>query len=357
MYKLGIVGYGGMGSWHAENISNRIDTIMVAGVFDISAERREVAAKDGYQVFESFQMLAASGVDIILVATPNNFHKEYSVAALESGKHVVCEKPVCMNYAELEEINKAASLSGKVFTVHQNRRFDDDYNLVRKLLRENIVGKPYFINSRLFGNKGLPGDWRSNAEAGGGMLYDWSVHLIDQMLHLIDSPVTSVYCELKKVFFKEVDDCNRINLVFENGVNAQIVVDTWCYDAEARWHIGGDDGTIVLHGWPEYTGRIIKANIKEIDWENGVIFTSAGRTRTMSPRPKESITELALPQLALDERTQWESFYNNLCEVIEGKAELMVTMAQQRKLMRVMDACFESNRNSCAVRLASDLQK
>ena len=342
-HTLGIIGYGGMGSWHAENITKRLDCVRVGGVYDIREEARRRAGKDGFRTYESAEDLLDSHVDIILVSTPNNFHKDYAVRALRKGKHVISEKPVCLNSAELEEIDRARLASGKLFTVHQNRRFDDDFNVVRKILRENIIGRPYFINSRLFGEKGLPGDWRSCKEAGGGMLYDWSVHLIDQILYLFDDTPHTVYAELKRVFFPEVDDCNRVNLIFDSGINVQIVVDTWCYQSEARWHIGGNDGTAAIYGWPEYTGEIVKANIKEIDWEEGVIFTSVGRTRTMAPRPKENLVRLPLPKLEKGERTDWEFFYRNVCAAIEGKEKLFVDMGQQKRLMKVIDACFLSD--------------
>ena len=349
---LGIIGYGGMGSWHAENVAKRLGCIRVAGVYDIREEARRRAERDGFRAYDSAEaLLSDEKIDVVLVATPNNFHKEYAVRALGRGKNVISEKPVCLNSAELEEIDAARIASGKLFTVHQNRRFDDDFDVVRRILQENIVGKPYFINSRLFGDKGLPGDWRSCREAGGGMLYDWGVHLIDQILYLFDETPQTVYAELQKVFFPDVDDCDRINLVFGSGVKVQIIVDTWCYKHEARWHIGGDDGTAVICGWPEYTGEIVKANIKEINWEEGVIFTSAGRTRTLSPRPKENLTQLPLPKPSADEKRQWEYFYRNVCAAVEGKEELFVDMRQQKRLMRVLDACFLSDRERRTVSL------
>ena len=174
------------------------------------------------------------------------------------------------------------------------------------------------------------------------MLYDWGVHLIDQMLYLIKSPVKSVFAVLNKVQNREVDDCDKIVLRFENGVVAEIVVDTWCYLNEARWHISGEDGTLSIYGWPEFTGRLMKANTKQINWEEGVVFTSAGRTRTMAPRPEVDLKELPLPEIAPDEKNEWEYFYKNVLNVIEGKETAFVTHEQMKNVMKVLDACFES---------------
>ena len=337
-YKLGIIGYGGMGSWHAENIRDRIPRISVAGVYDIAADRIKQAKIDGFKVFPSAEELLNSGIDIAVIAVPNNYHKEYSILALKSGVAVVCEKPVCMTLSELNEIINVSKSTGKLFTVHHNRRWDIDFAVVKHIIDSNAIGKPYFIDSRLFGSRGLPGDWRSCPEAGGGMLYDWSIHLIDQILMLIDSKPKSVYCQALKITHREVDDCNKIMLTFENGVRAQIVVDTWCYIGENRWHISADDGTLTMTDWLTAKGSMVKAN-REIDWRESIILTPTGRTRTMAPLPKEKIVKLPLPELT---QPRWEEFYENIIECIEGKAAPTVTHEQLIKSMKVLEACFES---------------
>ena len=102
--KLGIIGYGGIGVWHAENIKNRISGLKVGGVYDIDEKRRKKARLDGYETYDSAEELLHSDVDLILVATPNNFHKKYCIQALNCGKNVVCEKPVCLNMQELNHM-------------------------------------------------------------------------------------------------------------------------------------------------------------------------------------------------------------------------------------------------------------
>ena len=350
-YKLAIIGYGGMGSWHAENITKRISRIEVCGAYDIKPERRAAAEKDGFKAFASAEALFETKPDIVLVATPNNFHKSYSIAAMKRGCAVVCEKPVCLNSRELEEIIAVSEKTGKLFTVHHNRRWDIDYHIVKNVLRDNLIGKPYFLDSRLFGSKGLPGDWRSAKAAGGGMLYDWAIHMIDQVLCLIDDEVTSVYCQALRVNFKGVDDCDRILLTFKNGLCVQIVVDTWCYIGENRWHISGDDGTLVIHDWLDINGKIIKANIKEIDWERGIIFTPTGRTKTMAPRPKENLAELPLPTPQGADAPHWEEFYENVAAVLDGTAEQLITHEQLRRSMKVLDACFKSAARNAVIKL------
>ncbi len=346
-YTAGVIGYGTMGSWHAENINSRIEELEVIGIYDIDPEKCEKAKENGLKVFESAEAMLASDIDLVIIATPNNFHKYYSILAMESGKHVVCEKPACMDCEELEEVIAVSEKTGKLYTVHQNRRFDSDYAKMKEIIDRDMLGKLFFLDSRLYSNRGSSGGWRSTYEAGGGTLYDWGIHLIDQVLCLIDSEPKYVSAQLQSVRFPKVDDVCRVNITFENGVRAQIIADLWCYIDEPRWHLSGDDGTATIYKWFGKEGKVIKANIKEVDWEQGCVYTPNGLSRTMWPRPKQEITELPIPEP--EKMPRWEDYYENVIAVIEGKAEPIVTHNQVRKSMKVMMAAFESARNNSTV--------
>ena len=346
-YKAGIIGYGNMGSWHAENINKRIEDLDVVAIYDIEPERCELAKENGLKVYDSAEDLLNSDIDLVIVATPNNFHKQYCIQAMEMGKNVVCEKPACMNCEELEEVIAVSEKTGKLYTVHQNRRFDSDFAKMKEIIDRDMLGKLYFLDSRLYSNRGSSGKWRSTYEAGGGTLYDWGIHMIDQVLCLINSEPKYVFAQLQSVRFPKVDDVCRVNIGFENGVKAQIIADLWCYIDEPRWHLSGDDGTATIYKWFGKEGKVVKANIKEVDWEQGCVYTPNGLSKTMWPRPKQEITELDLP--VPERMPRWEDFYENVIDVIEGKATQLVTHEQLRRSMKVMMAAFKSARNMTTV--------
>lgn len=347
--RLGIIGYGNMGSWHAENINSRIEGLEAVAVYDIDEQRCMKAEEAGLTVYPTAEELLKSGIDLVLVATPNNFHKYYSILAMENGVDVVCEKPACLNCEELEEVIAVSQRTGRLYTVHQNRRFDIDYAIMKEIIDSQSLGKLYFLDSRLYSNRGSSGKWRSTYEAGGGTLYDWGIHMIDQVLCLINSEPKYVFAQLQSVRFPKVDDVCRVNIAFENGVKAQIVADLWCYINEPRWHLSGDDGTAIIEEWFSDKGKIVKANIKEVDWQQGCVYTPNGLSKTMWPRPKQEIEELELPKLKQEPR--WEEFYENVLDVIEKNAEPIVTHEQIRRSMRVMMAAFESAKNNKTVAL------
>ena len=112
---------------------------------------------------------------LLIVAVPNDLHKELSIQAMDAGKHVICEKPVALDSAELEDMIEAAQRNQVIFTVHQNRRWDEDFRIVQRLYEENTLGKVFHIESRVHGSRGIPGDWRNTKEHGGGMVLDLSL--------------------------------------------------------------------------------------------------------------------------------------------------------------------------------------
>ena len=348
-HKAGLIGYGNMGSWHVDNVNTRIEELDIVAIYDIEEARCELAREKGLTVCSSAEELLALDIDLVVIATPNNFHKYYAILAMEAGKNVVCEKPACMNSEELEEIIAVSERTGKLFTVHQNRRFDPDFQIMKEIIDSGMLGKLYFLDSRLYSNRGSSGRWRSTYEAGGGTLYDWGIHMIDQVLCLVDSEPEYVFGQLQSVRFPKVDDVCRVIIGFKNGLKAQVVADLWCYINEPRWHLSGDDGTASIEKWFGREAKVVLANIKEVNWEQGCVYTSNGLSKTMWPRPVGEMTEkcVAVPEGALE----WEEFYNNVVACIEGRAAQIVKHNEIRKSMKVMMAAFESARLGTCVHL------
>ena len=115
-HKLAIIGFGGMGAWHWKNISEKIDAITVKGVWDVREEARKKAEENGLYAYSSLEeLLKDEEVDLVTVATPNDFHKPLVIDCLLAGKHVICEKPVALNSEELEEMIRVSEETGRLF--------------------------------------------------------------------------------------------------------------------------------------------------------------------------------------------------------------------------------------------------
>lgn len=342
-YNLAIIGYGGMGSWHHGCIREKISELNVKGAYDIRPEIQQKIIQNGLNAYQNIEeLLNDSSIDIVTIAVPNNFHKDYAVACLTAGKNVVCEKPVTMNAAELEEIIAISKQTGKLFTVHQNRRWDKDYQIVKNILGSGAIGTPYFIETRVQGSRGAMFGWRGYRENGGGMLLDWGVHLLDQLLDLIPSKVISISAHLESVFSNEVDDNVKLFLRFENGVSALMEFSTNCFINHPRWHVSCTEGTAVIENW-ECDGRMVKLaeNAEQMAWEDDIIYTAAGPTRTMAPRPSHTTQMMELPNVNPD----WAEYYQNVVGVLNGQQELIVKPEQCLRVMKLIDLVFSSGKS------------
>lgn len=340
-YGWALIGYGGMACWHHKFVRDHIAQLCPIGAFDIRAEAAKKAEDNDLHVYQNLQeLLDDTRVQIITIATPNDVHKEIAIRCLRAGKHVVCEKPVTMNAAELEEVIAVAEAENRVFTIHHNRRWDRDYRIARSLVGNGQIGKSYFIESRVQGSRGAMHGWRGYKQNGGGMLLDWGVHLVDQILMMVPEKLVSVNAHLINVFSDEVEDSIKLTLGFESGLSALLEMSTNCFINQPRWHICGTEGTAVIQNW-DCEGEIVKLNTDaKMEWADDIVYTSAGPTRTMAPRPKHTSERLPLPQ----EKPDLSEFYKNVCATVSGAEELLVTPQQALRTMKTIDLLFESER-------------
>ena len=151
--KVVVVGYGGMGGYHADKI-RKMDKFELLGIYDIKDERRKAAEENGIRAYNSFEeVLADDSAELITCATYNDCHKEIVIRALEAGKNVISEKPVTLCSEDLEEMIAVAEKTGRLFTVHQNRRWDNDYRTIKNIYDKNELGKVHQIDSRVYGSQ------------------------------------------------------------------------------------------------------------------------------------------------------------------------------------------------------------
>lgn len=347
--KMAIIGFGGMGNNHRQYIVKRLndsdypEKIEIDGVYDISEERREYAKTFGYKAYASAdEIWNDPEIKLVLVSTPNDNHLEYVLRAVQAGKNVIVEKPAGMSLEEVEKMYDAAEKAGVVFTPHQNRRWDDDYLSVKAVADEGKIGRVYRIESRVMGSNGIPGAWRKEFKRGGGMMLDWGVHLIDQMLCWIKSPVTSVYCTYSYEAGEDVDDGFDLEVKFENGIIYRIVVDTNSFVVLPRWQVYGTDGTITVTEWRKFEqveGEVVRCVQRYDDKLEGV-NAGNGFTKTMATRRKETEERTPLYHVYGDKN----EFYANVMDAIRLGKPLIVKREEEERLFKVMEAAFRSAR-------------
>ncbi len=341
VYTAALLGYGGMAGHHERILRAEYDRMNLKGIFDINSKRCDVAREEGYYVYSSKEELINDPeVDVVIIATTNEVHKSLAIEAMRAGKHVVCEKPVTLSSAELQEIIDVQKETGCVFTIDQNRRTNRDFVLMKRKVEEGLIGKPYVIESRVEGSRGMPSGWRTLKELGGGMMLDWGVHLIDQLMYMFPEKIKEVNCQMFHIQYDEVDDNFRMDMTFESGLIAHIEVSTNNFITHPRWYVLGTDGTMQINDW-NCDGEIVRVIDKENEWEEKIFYTAAGPTKTMAPRSENSTEKikLSMPEDVLDDL---QIVYDQFLDAVEGKAELTIKPEQAMRVMKVMEAAFES---------------
>jgi predicted dehydrogenase len=335
--KFAVIGYGGMGSWHVSH-AQKSDVLDLAGIWDIDEKKRTLATERGIYAYSSLdELLNDKSVELVTIAIPNDVHLEVVLACLNAGKHVICEKPVALSSSDLEEMIACSIKNQRLFTVHQNRRFDVDYLAMQQLADSNEIGKPIRIESRIHGSRGIPSDWRGEKAHGGGMILDWGIHLIDQLMLIYkDDVIDTINCTVTNITNKEVDDGFYLTITFKSGAVAFVEVGTFNFIALPRFYMKAKNGSAIIEDWQKKT-RVAKCKY----WHESEVVpvqTAAGLTKTMAPR--DSITldtyELDIP------KSDVHDFYRNFVLAIDGKTTQLVTHDEMRLDMKIMEYAFKS---------------
>lgn len=354
--RVGVVGYGGMGQWHVCSIIGETymgsipfeesDVCEVAGVYDIDPEKLKKAKADGINTYNSLEeMLADPTVDIVTVATPNDFHEAIAVKALNAGKNVISEKPVTMSCESLDRMIAAAEKNNKLFSVHQNRRFDDYFVKMKQLADGGEIGDIISIETRIHSDHGVPGDWRKTVEAGGGMLYDWGVHMIDQQLYMLGYDVDRVYAHFDYLTGIPVDDGCFVDIFLKSGKFLHVEICTYNFIPMPLMYMRGKTGTARFDTWGDDI-HITRCT----DWGDHddilPVKAAAGLSKTVAPRSDRCVEKLdiKLPH------TDPHDYYRNFCAAIDGKESQLVTHDQMRVVMKVIMAAFESAKTNNVIK-------
>ena len=333
---IAVIGFGGQGAWHARRALTS-DAVTLSGIYDVNEKRCEAARSESIKVYDSFEeVLGDPAVDIVVCATPNDSHKEIVIKALNSKKHVICEKPVALSVSDFDDMTRAAEENGVLFSVHQNRRWDVDFLAIRSIIASGEIGDTINIESRIHGSRGVPSDWRCTKAQGGGMILDWGVHLIDQMLKLIEDPIESVFCQTTHITTSEVDDGFKLTLNFVGGKRAYVEVSTYNFLPLPRFYMQAKSGTALIEDWQK------KCKIAKLKaWQEKDVTpvqNAAGITKTMAPRD-----ELTLDFYEIDRPvSDVHDFYRNFTRAISDKEEQLIKNSEVRRVLSVMEAAFKS---------------
>ena len=254
---IGIVGYGqhgGMGWLHA-TASEGTAGLHLAAIAETNPARLEDAGARfptaGLHT-DIAGLLRDDAVDVVVIATPPSTHHQLARQALEAGRHVVVEKPLCFTAAEADDLLATATDVDRLLTVHQNRRWDADYRAIRRLVAEGTLGEVFNVETFVGGFEHPCRLWHSEVSVSGGRLYDWGAHLIDQQLRLFDAQPVSVTSTGHARVWDDVTNLDqvRVRLRFEDGREAEFLDSDVLGVRRPKYVVQGTSGTLVGHYAP-----------------------------------------------------------------------------------------------------------
>jgi scyllo-inositol 2-dehydrogenase (NADP+) len=338
MINVGIIGFGRIGAEHSTWLS-RTKTIRAVAVADATGARRSLAEERGLRAVERVEtLLEDRTIDAVLVATPTAMHFEHVSMALSAGKHVMVEKPMAMDFPQANELAHLAANVRRVVSVFHNRRWDPDYLAVRAAVASGALGKLINVESRLgqfascvgpAAKEYRPG-WRNEGAFGGGGLYDWGSHFLDQLWRLLwPARPLRVFAQLRgNVWSSDCDDFARVVLDFDHGVAGLVEINTTTAAPLPRWHLDGTNGSASSPCSPQFDTRV---------WAQ-LRFTTTNENAGAAR---------ALPagERGLSEEDIWERF----AAAIRGEGAPAVTAASALPTMQLLDAARRSSREGVAV--------
>ena len=194
LIKIGIIGCGGIANGkHMPSLAKVADCEMVA-FCDIVEERAQKAAekfgaKDARVFTDYRELLKLEEIDVVHVCTPNRSHSPITVAALEAGKHVMCEKPMAINSEEAQKMLDAAKRTGKMLTIGYQSRFRSDSRYMKEEAEAGTFGEIYYAKATAIRRRAVPtwGVFLNEYEQGGGPLIDIGTHALDLTLWMMDN--------------------------------------------------------------------------------------------------------------------------------------------------------------------------
>lgn len=334
---VGLLGFGAIGPEHTRDIA-AIPGLNLAAVCDRDPSRLREAARDASVSLltgDADELLGSPDVDLVVISTPPNTHAPLALRALGAGKHVVVEKPFCLNAAEANELLEARRACDRVLTVYQNRRWDPDYLALQRILRDDVVGEVFRIEAFVGGFDHPCHFWHSDARVSGGVIFDWGAHYLDWILQLLPFPVVRVDASRQKRVWHDVsnDDQFEIRLTFENGAEVSFLHSDIAAARKPKWYVLGTKAAVVGH-WREATlssrgpNGVVEEHLPVADLPCELHVMRPAGSGLMSD---ERIALRPPPQAA---------FYRNLAGHLLAHEPLAVTPESARRNIDVMEAAL-----------------
>jgi predicted dehydrogenase len=339
-FRVALVGYGFSGkTFHAPLISAvpGLDLVAVSSG-DSSKVRRDLPDVTVHP--DPFDLVTASAIDLVVIATPNDSHAPLARAALLAGKHVVVDKPFTLDMSEARELITLAARQDRILSVFHNRRWDSDFLTVQRAIADGLAGNVSHFESHFDRFRPLVRDrWRERAGPGSGVWFDLGPHLVDhQALRLFGLPDRVQANLARQRDGSATDDWAHIILDYGERriiLHASMLVARRMH----RFTVHGDAGSLVKRECDQQEQQLLAgmrpgASGWGEDGDQLLVYDGDGKERLV-------------PATAGDQRL----YYAGIAAALRGTAKNPVPGIQALATMAVIEAAIESARTNSTTKL------
>ena len=345
--RIGLLGLGRAGNgMHVTALKERTDKYKVVAVCDLIEERRTSIAKDldcrAYATAE--ELVRDEEIELVVIATRSCDHYRHAVMAMEAGKHVFLEKPITLSVDEAADLFARAEKPGAPrFFPQQNRRFEAVFMELMKIIESGKLGNVFEVSIEERGYQRRD-DWQTISEFGGGQLFNWGPHIVDQSLRLLGAPVREQYSHcVHAVAGGDCEDHFTAHFIGENNRKVNMCISGASALANGRrYYAVGTRGA--------FEGTATHVHVKYVDPEQvlppvisdpGTPMNGFGASGTFSAivEPKWIEEEYDLKQ---DLRFLWGAMYESLRNGAEypiKKEEVLALMEALCKIKKESPLC------------------
>ena len=308
----------------------------ITGVYDVAEEAAQrVAGEYGCRSFGSYEeALASDAYELAVVLTPSYTHMRVTCDLLENNKKVVVTKPWVLNRKEADNVLAAMKKTGGTVIPWLPRHWSKNVRSFKSLIDSGRIGKVFHIihSEVTFGKRG---DWQVWKKYGGGYLNNWGPHVIGAALDVAGDRVAEVFADTKQIINPgDTEDMFHAMMKTRNGtlISAEYTIAT---DYLPNWVIRGDQGTIYAHG--------DMIEVQEVRY--------TGEQRADGYRSEYTVQK---NKIAAGAAYDTDEIYSHVADVLNGKTDYEISMADLCHLTRVMDAVSESARTGNTVEIQEE---
>ena len=336
MIRVGLIGFGMAGQLFHAPFIRAVDGLQL----DCILERSSSVAQQKYPdvfVARTMEEFLARNTDLCVVATPNTSHFPLGKQCLLAGRHVVIDKPFVTNTKDGAEIIALEEKQSRLLAVYQNRRWDGDFQTVRKVIASGVLGEIISYTSHFdrFRTYVKENAWRERPEPGSGILFDLGTHLLDQAITCFGKPLAvsgDVFTERKG---GEVDDAFDVRLEY-SGMRAHVRSSMIACAPGPRFALHGTRGSFVKYGMDPQED-LLKQGIGPVGTDWGEDAEANWGTLTFPDGDARRFEKVKT------ERGDYRGFYENVRDAILGKAPLAVPAKDALHAIRAVELARTSS--------------